>query len=169
MEKMALYPLHILLGLVNSLYTEARPGYSASSRRDRQLYKHHCLSLCRYNVYRSEYWNTTLEGKSCSRLLDHLDDIQFADNLIKFLNALKTLKLVKDNYLGKISKIGWQASIQTFREAWNDTNLPWSLKSHILSNHYEEYFNNFESIPDAGAAISSEQSGEMLHSQIHQV
>ena len=44
-----------------------------------------------------------------------------------------------------------------------------ALKSHILSDHYEEYFNNFESIPDAGAAISSEQSGEMLHSRIHQV
>ena len=169
MEKIALAPLHILLGLVNRLYTEARPSDSASSRRDRQLYKHHCLALCRYEVYRSEYWNATLEGNSCSRLLDHLDDIPFADNSIKFLNALKTLKQVKDNCLGKVRKTGWRASIKAFREAWNDTNLPWSLKSHILSDHYEEYSNNFESIPDAGAAISSEQSGEMLHSRIHQV
>ena len=60
MEKIAMAPLHILLGLVNRLYTEARPSDSASSRRDRQLYKHHCLALCRYKVYRSEYWNATL-------------------------------------------------------------------------------------------------------------
>ena len=97
MEKIALAPLHILLALVNRLYNEARPSDSASSRRDHQLYKHHCSALCRYMVDRSEYWNATLEGNSCSRLLDHLDDIPFADSSVKFLNALKTLIQVKDN------------------------------------------------------------------------
>ena len=169
MEKIALAPLHILLGLVNRLYNEVRPSDRASSRRDRQLYKHHCSALCRYKVYRSEYWNATLDGNSCSRLLDHLDDIPFADSSVKFLNALKTLKRVKDNCLGKVRKIGWRGSIQEFRGAWRDAILPWSLKSHILSDHYEEYFDHFESKPDAGAAISSEQSGEMLHSRIQQV
>ena len=82
---------------------------------------------------------------------------------------MKTLKRVKDNCLGKVRKIGWRESIQEFRDAWRDANLPWSLKSHILSDHYEEYFDRFESIPGAGAAISSEQSGEMLHSRIQQV
>ena len=139
MEKIALAPLHNILGLVNRLYTEARPSDSASSRRDRQLYERHCFALCRYKVYRSEYWNTTLEGNSCSRLLDHLDDRAFANNSIKFLNALKTLKQVKDNCPCKGRNRGWRASIQAFREAYNDTNLPWSLKSHILSDHYEEY------------------------------
>ena len=82
---------------------------------------------------------------------------------------MKTLKQVKDNCLGKIRKTGWRESIQAFREAWSDANLPWSLKSHILFDHYEEYFNRFESISNAGAAISSEQSGEMLYSRIQQV
>ena len=40
------------------------------------------------------------------------------------------------------------------------------LKSHSLSDHYEEYFNQYESIANAGAAISSEQSGQMLHSPL---
>ena len=53
--------------------------------------------------------------------------------------------------------------------AWYGTGLPWSLKSHILSDHYEEYFTCFDNIADAGAAISSEQSGEMLHSWIQKV
>ena len=35
--------------------------------------------------------------------------------------------------------------------------------------HYEEYFYRYESILDAGAAISSEQSGEMLHSRLQRV
>ena len=70
MEKIALAPLHIFLGLVNILYNEARPSDSASSRRDRQLYKHHCSALCRYRVHRSEYWNATLEGNSW--VLGHL-------------------------------------------------------------------------------------------------
>ena len=60
-------------------------------------------------------------------------------------------------------------SIINFREAWHNTGLSWSLKSHILSDHYEEYFNQYENIPNAGAAISSEQSGEMLHSRLQRV
>ena len=47
--------------------------------------------------------------------------------------------------------------------------MAWSLKSHILSDHYEEYFYHYESISGAGAAISSEQSGEMLHSRLQRV
>ena len=131
MEKIALAPLHIFLGLVNRLYTEARPSDSASSRRDRQLYKHHCLALCRYKVYQSEFWNATLESSSCSRLLGHLNYIPFADSSIKFLNALKTLKQVRYNCIGIVKKTGWRSSIQACREAYNDINLPRSLKSHI--------------------------------------
>ena len=41
-----------------------------------------------------------------------------------------------------------------------------SLKSHILCDHYEEHFTRYENIANAGAAISSEQSGEMLHSKL---
>ena len=106
MEKIALAPLHILFGLVNRLYNEARPSDSASSRRDRQLYKHHFF--VDIIVYRSEYWNATLESNSCSRLIDYLDDIQFANSSVKFLNAIKTLKRVED------------------RAAWRDASIPWS-------------------------------------------
>ena len=169
MEKVALAPLHILLGLVNKLFSEAKPNNKPSNRKGRQLYKLHCLALCKCNVYRSEYWNGTLEGNSCSRLLDHLEDIPFPNSSENFVKALKALKEVKDNCLGKVRKTGWKGSIRTFREAWHGTGLPWSLKSHILSDHYEEYFTCFENIADACAAISSEQSGEMLHSRIQKV
>ena len=169
MEKIALAPLHILLGLVNKLYSEARPSESSSSRRDRKLYKLHCAALYKYKVFRSEYWNGTLEGNSCSRLLDNLEDIQFPKISMKFVSALIALKHVKDMCLGNVRKLGWQKSIKNFREAWHETDLSWSLKSHILSDHYEEYFYRYESIADAGAAISSEQSGEMLHSRLQRV
>ena len=81
------------------------------------------------------------------------------------MSALIALKHVKEICLCNVRKFGWQDSIINFREAWNNTGLPWSLKSHILSYHYEEYIYRNESIPDAGAAISSEQSGEMPHSR----
>ena len=169
MEKIALAPLHILLGLVNRLFSESKPNEKATNKKDRQLYKLHCMALCKYNVFRSEYWNGTLEGNSCSRLLDHLDDIPFPASSVCFINALKTLKQVKDTCLEMVRKSGWQDSIRAFREAWRDTGLPWSLKSHILSDHYEEYLTRFENDANAGAALSSEQSGEMLHSRLQKV
>ena len=70
--------------------------------------------------------------------------------------------MVKDSCLGLIRKPGWEESIRVFRESWNATGLPWSLKSHILSDHYIEYFTHYEPLPTARAAISSEQSGEMF-------
>ena len=127
------------------------------------------MALCKYNVFRSEYWNGTLEGNSCSRLLDHLDDIPFQASSVCFINALKTLKQVNDKCLGIVRKSGWQDSIRAFREAWRDTGLPWSLKSHILPDHYEEYLTRFENDANTGAALSSEQSGEMLHSRLQKV
>ena len=79
------------------------------------------------------------------------------------------MKTVKDKCLGKTREMGWVESIRVFRDAWTSTSLPWSLKSHVLSDHYEEYFHHYESIYDAGAAISSEQSGEMLHSRLQKM
>ena len=48
MEKIALAPLHIILGLVNKLYCDARPSESSSSRRERNLYKLHCAALHKF-------------------------------------------------------------------------------------------------------------------------
>ena len=47
--------------------------------------------------------------------------------------------------------------------------MPGSLKSHVLSDHNQEYFQNYESNSEVGAAISSEQSGEMLHSRLQKM
>ena len=63
MEKIALAPLHIPLGLVNKLYSNARPSENSSSRRERNLYKLHCAALHKFKIFRSEYWNGTLEGR----------------------------------------------------------------------------------------------------------
>ena len=117
-------------------------------------------------VYRSEYWDGALEDNSCSRLLDNLDIIPSPSQYTSLLNALKSLKMVKDRCLGLLRKPGWEESIYIFRESWDATGLPWSLKSHILFDHYLEYFLHYEPQLTAGAAISSEQSGEMLHSRM---
>ena len=127
------------------------------------------MALNKFKVFRSEYWNGILEGNSCSRLLDNLENILFPKYSTKFVGALIALKHVKEMCLGTVRKLGWQGSISHFRDAWHDTDLAWSLKSHILSDHYEEYFYHYVSISDAGAAISSEQCGEMLHSRLQRV
>ena len=82
-------------------------------------------------------------------------------------NELIALKHVKETCLCNVRKFGWQDRIINFREA--NTGLSLSLKSRILSVHYEVYFNQYESMPNAGAAISSEQSGEMFHSCLQRV
>ena len=70
LEKIAFASLHTLLGLVNKLYGTARPS-ECSSRRERKLYKLHCAALHKYNIFRSEYWDGTVIGNSCSKLVDH--------------------------------------------------------------------------------------------------
>ena len=95
MEKIALAPLHILLGLVNKLYSNARPSENSSSRRERNLYKLHRATLHKFKIFRSEYWNGTLEGNSCSRLLNNLENIPFPKNATKLVSALIALEQVK--------------------------------------------------------------------------
>ena len=60
-------------------------------------------------------------------------------------------------------------SIRVFRNAWTSTSLPWTLKYHLLSDHYGEYFHHYELISDPGAAISSDQIGEILHSRLQKM
>ena len=55
MEKTALAPLHVLLGLVNRLYCDVKPDDRTLNRTDRQLYKLHCRALHKCNIFRSEY------------------------------------------------------------------------------------------------------------------
>ena len=74
-----LAPLHVLLGLVNKLNGVAKPDNRTLNRKDRQLYKLHCRALHRCNIFKSEYLNGFLESNSCSKLLDHLDDIPFPE------------------------------------------------------------------------------------------
>ena len=42
---------------------------------------------------------------------------------------------------GETREMGWVESIRVFRDTWTST-LPWSLKSHVLSDYYEEYFHH---------------------------
>ena len=65
-----------------------------------------------------------------------------------YLDALRALKTVKTKCLGKTREMGWLESICVFRVAWISTSLPWSLRSHVLSVHYEEYFHHYESMLD---------------------
>ena len=139
MEVLALAPLHILIGLTNKLYFAVRPSETAVTKESRQLYKRHCKALLKAKVYMSDYWTGALEGNSCSRLLDAvaMGEIPFEVHANLYSDALRALKTVKDKCLGKTREIlGWVESIRDFRDAWTSTSLPWSLKSHVLSDHY---------------------------------
>ena len=105
MEILALAPLHILIGLTNRLYFSARPSETNHTKQGRQLYKQHCNALLKAMVYKSDYWDGTLEGNSCSSLLDAvvIRDIPYGADANPFIQALITLKTVKDKYLGKKS------------------------------------------------------------------
>ena len=47
------------------------------ARGERKLYKPNCAALHKYKIFRSEHWNGTLEGNSCSRLIDNIEFIPF--------------------------------------------------------------------------------------------
>ena len=83
MEKIALAPLHVLLGLVNRLYGVAKPDDRTLNRKDRQIYKLHCRALHKCNIYRSmSSIGMYSRSNSFSKLLDHLDDIPFPKSSI---------------------------------------------------------------------------------------
>ena len=54
MEKIALAPLDVLLGLVNRLYGVAKPDDRTLNRKDRQLYKLQYRALHQCNIFRSK-------------------------------------------------------------------------------------------------------------------
>ena len=63
MEKVALAPLRILLGLVNKLFSEAKPNHKPSNRNGRQLYKLLCLTLCKYITGLYFYYNCPISTR----------------------------------------------------------------------------------------------------------
>ena len=96
--------------------------------------------MLKAKVYRSDYWTGALEGNSCSRLLDAvaMGEIPFEVHANLYSDALRVLKTVQDKCLGKTREIlGWVESISDFRDARTSTSLPWPLKSHVLSDHYQ--------------------------------
>ena len=95
---------HLLLGILDI-------RVCTSERGERKLYKLHCAALHNCNIFRSEYWDGTLEGNSCSKLLDHLEYIPFPKTSAKLVNALIALKHVKETCLCNVRKFGWQTAL----------------------------------------------------------
>ncbi|EER07242.1 hypothetical protein Pmar_PMAR020401 [Perkinsus marinus ATCC 50983] len=169
LEFISLSPLHLLLGIVNKLYDKARPAETSGAPHS--LYPRHCRALVKYNIRRSVYFDGAFEGNGCSRFLDEVavDHIPFEQRATPFVMALKAFKVVKDKCLGLVRKEGWREAISSFQSAWQATDMPYTLKVHVLCNHVEEYFKYFEPVPDAGLGLSSEQSGESLHARLQRV
>ena len=113
----------------------------------------------------SENLSSILNFTSIRKIFNLDIPIQIACDF-NLINALKSLKMVKDSYMGLFRKPGWEESICLSRVSLNATGLPRSLKSHILSDHYTDYFLHYEPQSTAGAAISSDQIGEMPHSRM---
>ncbi|KAF4680527.1 hypothetical protein FOZ60_013297 [Perkinsus olseni] len=169
LEFLSLSPLHLLLGIVNKLYDKARP--TETSGASNSLHARHCKALVKYNIRRSVYFDGAFEGNGCSRLLDEIaaGRIPFEQRARPFVEALKAFKVVKDKCLGLMRVPGWSQAIASFRTAWEATSLPYTLKVHVLCSHVEEYLERYETVPDAGLGLSSEQSGESLHARLQRV
>ncbi|EER11486.1 hypothetical protein Pmar_PMAR015675 [Perkinsus marinus ATCC 50983] len=166
MEVLSLSPLHLLLGLTNKAYSVARPTEESA-----RLYKRHCLALKKEGIKRSTYFDGALEGNACSRLLDAVshNGIPFAADRAKVVVVLKALKEVKDSCLGLERRNSWKEDLDHFRQSWTAAGLRWSLKAHILSDHVVEYLEHYEPSSGAGLGLSSEQSGETLHSRVQRL
>ncbi|EER20580.1 hypothetical protein Pmar_PMAR001561 [Perkinsus marinus ATCC 50983] len=158
-----------MLGIVNKLYNHAKPSAESSSKTS--IYVRHCRALQEQNVRRSAYFDGALEGNSCSRLLRAvaLDKIPFAKKALPFVEALKAFYHFQQKCLGNRRLPGWKESINEFGTAWDATGLAPTLKVHIVLHHVEQYLSYYESLPDAGLGISSEQSGEALHARLQRV
>ncbi|KAF4652000.1 hypothetical protein FOL47_011307, partial [Perkinsus chesapeaki] len=166
MEVLSLSPLHLLLGLTNKVYSLARPSEQSPS-----IYQRHCTALKSNAIRRSAYFNGGLEGNACSRSLDSVSEgkIPFEAKPKSLVEVMKTVKLVKDTCLGIELRDDWKSAIEKFRTSWTTAGLRWSLKAHILSDHTIEYLADYERLPGAGLGLSSEQSGEALHSRVQRL
>ncbi|KAF4654450.1 hypothetical protein FOL47_009974 [Perkinsus chesapeaki] len=169
LELLSLSPLHLMLGIVNKLYSNARA--SAECTNKGSLYSRHCKALVENNIRRSAYFEGALEGNSCSRLLDAIadDKIPFSPKVVPLVNALKAFHEFKAKCLGIHRVDGWEQSIESFGSAWDATGLVRTLKVHIVLHHVKEYLLHYESVPEAGQGLSSEQSGEALHARLQRI
>ncbi|KAF4676857.1 hypothetical protein FOL47_004560 [Perkinsus chesapeaki] len=169
LELLTLPPLHLMFGIVNKLYSLARPSDECTSKGS--LYTRHCKALADNNIGRSAYFEGALEGNSCSRLLDVIadDKIPFSPKATLLVNALKAFHEFKEKCLGLYRVDGWERSIERFGSAWDATSLVRTLKVHVVLHHVKEYLLNYESVPEAGLGLSSEQSGEALHARLQRI
>ncbi|KAI6660182.1 hypothetical protein LOD99_10493 [Oopsacas minuta] len=72
------------------------------------------------------------------------------------------------SYAGR-NCVNTRLRVEAARDIQRLGHLGLGKHSYWELGHYEEYFYRYQSILDAGAAISSEQSGEMLHSRLQRV
>ncbi|KAF4671537.1 hypothetical protein FOL47_001461 [Perkinsus chesapeaki] len=151
MEVLSLSPLHLLLGLTDKVYSLARPSEQSPS-----IYQRHCTALKSNAIRRSAYFNGALEGNAFSRLLDSVSEgkIPFEAKSKSLVEVMKTLKLVKDTCLGIELRDDWKSAIEK--------RIEFALPGQQLAFNYERF-------PGAGLGLSSEQSGEALHSRVQRL
>ncbi|KAF4647685.1 hypothetical protein FOL47_004295, partial [Perkinsus chesapeaki] len=112
-------------------------------------------------------------GNECSRFLDAVSEnkIPFGRSraVLRKVDTMKKFKVVKDKCFGLVRQEGWEKSIDDFANSWVSSGLSWTLKVHIVCCHVKQYLLEYETIPEAGLGLSSEQSGESLHARLQRV
>jgi len=162
LQKCLVPELHLMQGFVNYLFWV---GIVPIIGRDQAL-----TWPIKLNVISKDYHGNIFEGNACKTLLQNSDlllskDVLQEKNplaLVPFVSAFKAMNCVVENCFStkKVIKNLLKTQIQTLKKAFTATELPQTLKIHIILNHIEDCL---KFLAYDGLGTWSEQAGESVH------
>lgn len=153
--------LHIMLGVVNKVYTSLLAHIPEIERWPRNLH-----------LVRESYHGMMFEGNECRTLMNNLDDLETVLRECDqehtgrpFVAVLRSF----DNILSNIAQNAvnldeLKTDIASFKEQWSTSGMRLTPKAHIINNHLEDFV---QSRNANNMSHFSEQAHESLHAKFY--
>lgn len=122
------------------------------------------------NIVRKDYQGGKFEGNQCSRIMEHLDQMEtMILNKLNFnisiacmplLDTLRKFKAVKSACFSYQLSANFKEIINSFEMSYRSLNIPVTPKMHIIFTHVPEFCDKW----GVGLGLYSEQASETQHS-----
>lgn len=162
MQFCALPLLHILLGVVNRMFSEMSAKVSIVSEWPKALH-----------LRQENYHGLGFEGNECKRLLESLPvlyDMMTSDDIEVLRPYLRILESFKDvNHLVHEKEVDIRKlhdAIEEFGLAWKDSGVSLTTKVHLIIDHLEDFVRTWGG---SRMELFSEQAHEAAHAEFQKI
>lgn len=144
--------LHLMIGVVNTLYTHMLREFENVAEEWAQT--------C--NVQREvTYGSSGFKGNSCKILLDKVDILRqkCSSSCLKFVKVFADFKSVVNSCFGKELHSDYKSKIEAFKRSYIDLDVSVTPKVHAVFFHVEDFCD----LKNIGLGFYSEQAMEAVH------